>query len=816
MNKFFSFIEKHPKIILVTIAVITIFFLVHAMKLSINADYSAFLPYGEPPEVFEGGKKIEANTIQAQVLDDEHEYIILESTAYNTIRETASINPMTDIATEPDYPYSSSYLVLIEADNLYQKDLLNILETCIGSLIDRREVGVPFSVFDFVTLEKKGTRLLTVPISTHPYGVANWTDEEVSQLEQRIKNDPNLRYYLVSNDGNSILFDFPIGGFNNAMLDEFSQAFDPFRALGGRVYTNGGAVINAKVMHYLQRDLITLVVLCLIVILITFYLCFRSKRSVIIPASLSVIGLIWTFGTMSLLGFQITLLSIVTPCMVITLGSAYSIHVINEYYICCKGQDEKHPVKAIKKIIKTITLASITTIGGFFCLAISRTSGLREFGFSVSIGIFYCAILASTYLPAILALTPIPTEKKIQKQNSGLMVKMINKLSTFVPKHWTVLLLVLITLFFGFLFVKDKISLDSNYMSYFPASDPFGQESKHFASKMGGTNPFYVTITAPNNEKNFFLQSTNLNKVWDFEQKITNESPDILQILSFPSYVSFAQKIMTGKEGIPETNGLALMLSRLIILMQNQVGDSLSAILNSDASSITLAIQHWDSINEDLMTTSSIARVNDLLIENLNLLPDNTTVTISGDPVVNMKFATGLFNDQLISTYLSILIVLLIGSCTFRSGIKGLYCIVPVVSGIFINYLFMYFAKIPFDIVTVSFTSIAVGCGVDDALHFMLRYSNLKKGNKNKTTKVLITDTLNETGRPIILTTISVVFGMLMLSFASYTPIRYFGLLMGVTLSGCMISTILFLPSVIILGNTLSTRFKSKWRKRRA
>ncbi len=804
MNNFLSFIEKHPKIILMSIALITLFFLIQATELSINADYSAFLPYGEALEIFNGGERTDEVTspfIELAPIDGEK--IILESTAFKTIKEVASVTPIMYPQEEPDYSYSGSYLVLIEADNLYQKDLLNALESCIGPLIARKEVGVPFSVFDFVTLEKKGTRILTVPLSTHDYGVANWTDEEVLQLEQRIKNDPNLKYYLVSADGNSILFDFPIGGFNNAMLDEFSNTFDPFREMGGRVYTNGGAVINAKVMQYLQRDLITLVILCLIIILVTFYLCFRSKRSVIIPASLSILGLIWTFGTMSLLGFQITLLNIVTPCMVITLGSAYSIHVINEYYVCCNGKNRISPIAATKKILKTILLAGITTICGFLCLSVSKTSGLREFGFSVSFGILYCVLLSSTYLPAILVLSPIPVDKKIEKQNRGLMVRLINRLSEFVPKYWKILLLILILLFFGFLFVKDRISLDSNYMSYFPESDPFGQESKHFAKKMGGTNPFYVTITAPNQEKNFFLQPSNLSKVWDFEKKIMEESPDILQILSFPSYVSFANKTMTGKEGIPETSGLVLMLSRLIVLMQNQVGGNLSMILSSDATAMTLAIQHWDNVNEDLMTTSSIARVNEILIENLNLLPNNTTVTIGGDPVVNMKFTTRLFNDQTVSTYLSILIVLIIASCTFKSGIKGLYCIIPVLSGIFINYLFMYLAKIPFDIVTVSFTSIAIGCGVDDALHFMLRFVNLEKENSKNNTVELVSRTIRETGRPIILTTISIVCGMLMLSFASYTPIRYFGLLMSVTLSGCMISTILFLPALIIFGTTL-------------
>ena len=807
MNKLLDKIGKHPKITLMLILLVTCFFAYQMRNLSISANYAAFLPYGEEPEKYQGGSgEYAPGEIK---LSYEEEDITLYSTAYGKLNAVASTNPIIPATEEPDYTYSGSLLVLIEADDLYQADIFNKMEECIANLVARREVGEPSSVFNFVTFEKKGTRLVTVPISTHTLGDADWTEEEVAEVEYKIKNDPNLKFFQVSEDANSILFDFPIGGYNDPMLEEFSAAFDPLREMGCRIYTNGGAVIAAKVMQYLQEDLYTLIGLCLAVMLITFFLCFRSKRSVLVPASLSIIGLIWTFGSMSMLGYKITLLNIVTPCMVLTLGSAYSIHVINEYYLDCCGKNAVSVIEATKKIIKTIGLAAITTICGFLCLCISKTDGLKEFGLSVSLGIFFCAVLAATYLPAVLVMMKKPEEKKVEKQRNGLLSKLIGKLSNFVPKAWIALLIILFIFFIGFILVKDRISLDSNYMSYFPASDPFGQESKHFANKMGGTNPFYVTIQAPEDAKNFFIQSENIRKVWEFENKIKSSSEDVLQVLSYPSYVSFANRTLTGEEGIPDSNGLGLMISRLIMMMKNQIGGQLSMVINDDASEITLVVQHWDSVNKDLMTTSSIARVRQLMIDNFDMLPDGTTVTLSGDPIVNLKFTTRLFEDQSISTYLSILIVFLIATLTFRSPFKGFYSIVPVVSGIFVNYLFMFFAGIPFDMITVSFTSIAVGCGVDDAIHFLLRYSNLRKHKKELSVKQSLSLTIMETGRPIILTTVSIVFGMMMLSFASYTPIRYFGLLMSVTLSGCMISTILFMPAMIIFGNTLSEKIKT-------
>lgn len=806
MSKFLRFVGKHPKFIVILTIIITFIFAFYAVKIQINADYSAFLPYGEPPEVFIGGDS-NANTPTSKIIQMNDETILLTDVYKlpNTVASTSTIIPQT----EEDYPYSASYLVLIEADDLYQVELFNILEKCIYSFVNRREVGKPFSVLDFITLKANGKRLITTPISTHTLG-QTWTEEELKEVETKIKDDPNLKYYLVSSDGNSMLFDFPIGGINNAMLDEFSAAFNPFREAGGRVYTNGGAVINAKVMKYLQKDLVTLVGLCLVVILFTFFLFFKSKRSVLIPASLSIIGLIWTFGTMTLLGYPITLFNIVTPCMVITLGSAYSVHILSEYYSDLAIDSTTTPISATMKIVKTIGISCLTTIFGFLCLSISKTSGLKDFGIAVSFGIFYCAFLAITYLPAALTLLPAPTPIKIKKQKAGIIHKIVAKLAYVVPKYWYVFIIIYILLFTGFILVKDKVSLDSNYMSYFPDSDPFGQESRHFANKMGGTNPFYITINAPNNEENYFLQPENLQKVWNYQETITKDSDDILQILSFPTYVSFANNKLEGKQKIPNTKGLLLMLSKMIILMQKQTGGDLSTILNQEANQLTLIVQHWDSVNQDLMTTSSIERVNNLLINNLKLLPDGTKVTISGDPIVNLKFTKTLFHDQDISTALSIVIVLITISIILLSLIKGFISITPVIAGIFINYIFMYLMKIPFDIVTVSFTSIAIGCGVDDAIHFIIRFSSNAKKDKALSLNSNIEATIKQTGYPIILTTLSIVIGMLMLSFASYTPIRYFGLLISVTLTGCMVSTLLFLPCFIIFASKIKQFLKVK------
>ncbi|HCU30753.1 MAG TPA: RND transporter, partial [Sphaerochaeta sp.] len=216
-----------------------------------------------------------------------------------------------------------------------------------------------------------------------------------------------------------------------------------------------------------------------------------------------------------------------------------------------------------------------------------------------------------------------------------------------------------------------------------------------------------------------------------------------------------------------------------------------------------------------LGTIGSAKRIEDTVISLLPLLPDGTTVTLGGEPHRSLHFSETLLSDQTKSTYASVLLVFLVVLFALKSVSLAFYSLIPIVSGVMANYIFMYFFQIPFDMITVSFGSIAVGAGIDDAIHFLIRYKN-KLGIDNRSVEMLLSETLQETGRPIILTTISIVGGMIMFLFASYTPVRYFGSLMSMALVNCMLSTLFIMPSLIRLVTNLQRKFGLKTATERA
>ena len=142
-----------------------------------------------------------------------------------------------------------------------------------------------------------------------------------------------------------------------------------------------------------------------------------------------------------------------------------------------------------------------------------------------------------------------PTAKQVDNYEHGLLSRFVHRLSGLITRRWYVLCLIFVLLCCGYFYVDDRIPLESNYMSYFPSDDPIVQDSIYFAKTLGGTDPYYITITAPEGEEGFFLKAENLKEVYAYEMAVMAACPDIVQSLSFTQYVSFLNEVYnrTGK-----------------------------------------------------------------------------------------------------------------------------------------------------------------------------------------------------------------------------------------------------------------------------
>lgn len=233
-------------------------------------------------------------------------------------------------------------------------------------------------------------------------------------------------------------------------------------------------------------------------------------------------------------------------------------------------------------------------------------------------------------------------------------------------------------------------------------------------------------------------------------------------------------------------------------------------LLNDSASRMTSTIKVWDSREMDLQTMASALRVEKAIQDSIDLLPKDVIVNIWGDGNDGIRYNSLIMEDQSRSTLISFVLVFIVTFIGFKSLKTGLFSIIPILIGIMANYILMFIADIPFDLVTIGFSSVTVGVGIDNALHFLIRFQTKCKAVKVINMKQLLSETIIETGRPILLTTLSIVAGLLMLTFGSYIPIKYFGILVSVSLLNTMLATLFVLPPTILLTEKVLHYFKMR------
>ena len=110
---------------------------------------------------------------------------------------------------------------------------------------------------------------------------------------------------------------------------------------------------------------------------------------------------------------------------------------------------------------------------------------------------------------------------------------------------------------------------------------------------------------------------------------------------------------------------------------------------------------------------------------------------------------------------------------------------------------------------TVAFTSIAIGIGVDNAIHLTIQYRRQRAIWPGEPEKV-IEHTLKVAGRPMILTSLSITCALLVFVFSAFRPILYFGVLISISLVMTTAGALTLLPSLLYTGSLQDARKAQK------
>ena len=132
-----------------------------------------------------------------------------------------------------------------------------------------------------------------------------------------------------------------------------------------------------------------------------------------------------------------------------------------------------------------------------------------------------------------------------------------------------------------------------------------------------------------------------------------------------------------------------------------------------------------------------------------------------------------------------------------RSVRLALAGVVPVALAAGATLSALGFLGIPLDVMTIAVASIAVGMGIDDAIHYLHRFR--RERNRGLNASGAITAAHASTGRAMYFTTVVVTLGFSILVFSSFMPTIRFGILTAFAMIMALIANLVVLPALLLL-----------------
>ncbi len=557
-----------------------------------------------------------------------------------------------------------------------------------------------------------------------------------------------------------------------------------------KIYFGGLSYIRYSISSYIRKDLIVLLPTALILMILMLYFSFKEWKGVVLPFVVVILSIVFSFGAMSVLGWQISIITILLPIMLIAIANDYGIHMINKYQEIVRVGEfdtmKNVAVRVYRELRKPVIVTGLTTIGGILGLLSHKMIPAKQLGILAALGIAFALILSLFFIPVLLTFYKNPKiisrKKKDKKALLDKLLALFSHWILYYPKKVILVFGVISLLSIAGLFL---LKVDTNIESYFLGKSDIRKGIDLVNNKFGGAHNVSILF------RGTILSPELLQRIDSYTEQI-KKLPTVGFVVSPTVFLKelskgFYQPGETGYNKIPATEAEAVQYLEMYSLSGNE--EVLSQFLDYNYNNARILISTKDGSNragKNLMAT----------LKEITSADPNI-ICIAGPGFTTIELADLVVKGQISSLFLALIVIFVILSFIFKSVTGGAFSSIPLFLSIIMMFGLMGYFSIPLDIATALLSSIMIGVGIDYTIHFLWRYREefARSGNREKSLDI----TLKTVGRGIVFNAFSVIVGFAALILSNFAPLRFFGALVVISIFACLISALLLIPAIILL-----------------
>jgi predicted RND superfamily exporter protein len=532
----------------------------------------------------------------------------------------------------------------------------------------------------------------------------------------------------------------------------------------------------------------------LLVTSIIFFFFFRSFRATFISMVVVLIGVMWTFGIIGLLEYEITVLTALIPPLIIVIGIPNCIFLINKYQheVNKHGNKAKSLQRVISKIGNATLMTNITTASGFATFIITESKLLKEFGTVASLSILAIFIICLLIIPVIYSYMPMPKDKHLEHLNKRWINTFVDWMERMVRYRKITIYVTSLILLIASIIGIYQIKISGSLIEDMPRKAEFFQDIKFFESEFNGVMPLEIMVDTK--RKKGVMKLSNLKRMNELEELIV-ETPQLSKPISVVSLVKYSKQAYYN--GNPKYYQLPTSQENSFILSyaknSSQDVDLLKNFVDSTGQYARITTFMKD------VGTDKMERIEENLRDKINKVfpEDRYNVTLTGKAYLFQKGTHFLVNNLILSLSLAIVLISLFMAYMFRSFRMIIVSLIPNLLPLLVTAGLMGYLGVPIKPSTILVFSIAFGISVDDTIHFLAKYRQELQANHWKIRKSVYA-ALKETGVSMFYTSIVLFFGFSVFIISSFGGTVALGALVSATLLFAMLANLLLLPSLLL------------------
>ena len=619
------------------------------------------------------------------------------------------------------------------------------------------------------------------------------SEAKLKKLKENVENNEMIFGRLVSEDETVTVIIAEIGDdvFTQDFYNRILETAKASETDDIKIYVAGRPIVEGTMALLGPADMKKMVPIVLLVIFVVLFITLRSFKGTLITLGVVFFATIWTFGLMAAVGIPIYAVSTMIPVMLIAIGVADGIHLYSHLHTFVDHNPQAGRLEAVKDMLKhmwrPVVVTSVTTAVGFISLLTSQVYPVKYFGLFTAFGVMMAMVFSLVFLPAGIMIFGLPKPKKVnhdEDKGGHSHSKIANKFAASVIKHRAVYMIVTAVIIVLSIVGMQEIWINSSFLDKFEKNSEIVQTDKFINEHFGGTSTLNLILDA-DGKKDMFKEPEVLKLVDKMQKDVEGSLAVVGNSFSLADYIDRMNKVMNADKEeyncIPDNKD---MIAQYLLLYE----------MSGDPENLNKVVDYdYEKLNITFQLKSDNSKAINSAIDVIEKYKDDfaakgITMNYAGSGYKGLVFTDLILEGQIKSLVMSLIIIVVLLSFMFKSFKVGLIGSVPIIVTAAISFGLMGFLGIPLNTTTALLSSIAIGIGIDYAVHFLEQYKINSVGTTDK--MVAVQKTMAHSGRAIIYNAVVVIAGFMVLLFSVFPPNRELGALVSLNMFTSFVGTL--------------------------